>query len=155
MQSLETMNLQLAYKPKYPVNFFLLRGNYVCASVMHIYGFYNECKCRFNIKTWKQFCDVFNYFPLCGLSPEISIMDQVRCLERPLNVTDTGIIHDLLWDDLAMDIPDSGVVYDWLWADLAQDITGWAEDDRSVSLVFRPDADWIRTSGASASGRRG
>ena len=137
MQRLESMNLQLAYKPKYPVKFFLLRGNYVCASVMHIYGFYNECKCRYNIKTWKQFCDVFNYFPLCGLSPEISIMDQVRCLRRPLDVTDTGIIHDLLWTDLAMDI------------------AGWAENDRSVSLVFRPDADWIRTSGASASGCRG
>ena len=118
MQSLETNTLQLAYKPKYPVNFFLLRGNYMCASVMHIYGFYNECKRRYNIKTWKQFCDVFNCFPLCGLSPEISIMGQVRCLRRPLDVTDTGIINDLLWTDLAMDI------------------AGWAENGRGVSFSF-------------------
>ena len=44
---------------------------------MRIYGFYDERKRRYNIKTWKQFCDVFNRFPVCGLSPEIGIMDQV------------------------------------------------------------------------------
>ena len=76
-QSLVTMTLQLTYKAKYPKNFLLLRGNHVCASIVHIYGFYDECKRRYNIKTWKQFCDVFNRFPVCGLSPEISIMDQV------------------------------------------------------------------------------
>ena len=42
-------------------------------------------------------------------------MDQVRCLRRPLDGTDTGII------------------YDWLWADLAKNITGWAENDCGVS----------------------
>ena len=68
---------QLAHKAKYPENFFLLLGNHVCASIMRIYGFYDECKRRYNIKTWNQFCDVFNRFPVCGLSPEISIMDQV------------------------------------------------------------------------------
>ena len=137
MQSLETMSLQSTYKAKYPENFFLLRGNHECASITRIYGFYDECKRRYNIMTWKQFCDVSSCFPVCGNSPEISIIDQVRSLGRPTDVPDTGIICDMLWTD-----PD-------------KDITVWAENDRSVSLVFRPDADWIRTSGANASGRRG
>ncbi|MGH0176329.1 UNVERIFIED_CONTAM: hypothetical protein FKN15_072566 [Acipenser sinensis] len=41
-QSLETICLLLAYKVKYPENFFLLRGNHECASINRIYGFYDE-----------------------------------------------------------------------------------------------------------------
>ena len=43
-QSLETICLLLAYKIKYPENFFLLRGNHECASINRIYGFYEECE---------------------------------------------------------------------------------------------------------------
>jgi len=132
-QSLETITLMFAYKTKFPENFFTLRGNHECASITRIYGFYDECKRRYNIKMWKSFCDVFNCFPVCavvdekiitmhgGLSPEISNMDQVRRLVRPTDVPDTGIICDLLWAD-----PD-------------KDIAGWAENDRGVSFIFGPD----------------
>ena len=43
-QSLETICLLLAYKIKYPENFFILRGNHECASINRIYGFYDECR---------------------------------------------------------------------------------------------------------------
>jgi len=132
-QSLEVITLLFAYKVKYPENFFTLRGNHECASITRIYGFYDECKRRYNIKLWKTFCDVFNTLPVCalvdekiicmhgGLSPEITNMDQVRRITRPTDVPDTGLICDLLWAD-----PD-------------KDITGWAENDRGVSFIFGPD----------------
>ena len=41
--NLETICLLLAYKVKYPYNFFLLRGNHEMASVNRIYGFFDEC----------------------------------------------------------------------------------------------------------------
>jgi len=50
-QSLETICLLLAYKIKYPENFFLLRGNHECASINRIYGFYDECKLRKTLST--------------------------------------------------------------------------------------------------------
>jgi hypothetical protein len=52
-QSMETICLLLAYKIKYPENFFILRGNHECASINRIYGFYDECKRRYACRAGK------------------------------------------------------------------------------------------------------
>ncbi|GAB4813685.1 hypothetical protein N2152v2_000731 [Parachlorella kessleri] len=133
-QSLETICLLLAYKIKYPENFFLLRGNHECASINRIYGFYDECKRRYNIRLWKTFTDCFNCLPvaalidekiLCmhgGLSPELKSLEQIKRIPRPTDVPDTGLLCDLLWAD-----PD-------------KDVQGWGENDRGVSYTFGPDS---------------
>ncbi|GJM87375.1 hypothetical protein PR202_ga03323 [Eleusine coracana subsp. coracana] len=82
-QSLETICLLLAYKVKYPENFFLLRGNHECASVNRIYV-----------------AALIDEKILCmhgGLSPELNKLDQILNLNRPTDVPDTGLLCDLLW----------------------------------------------------------
>lgn len=79
-QSLETIILLLAYKVKYKENFFLLRGNHECGQINRIYGFYDECKRRFSIKTWKEFQDVFNCMPIAAL-----IDDKILCMHGGLS----------------------------------------------------------------------
>lgn len=132
-QSLETICLLLAYKIKYPENFFLLRGNHECASINRIYGFYDECKRRFNVRLWKIFTECFNCLPvaalidekiLCmhgGLSPDLNHLDQIRSLQRPT------------------DVPDAGLLCDLLWSDPSKDVEGWGMNDRGVSYTFGAD----------------
>ncbi|GAX19791.1 hypothetical protein FisN_11Lh352 [Fistulifera solaris] len=132
-QSIEVVCLLFAYKIKYPENFFLLRGNHECAGINRIYGFYDECRRRFSVKMWKQFCNTFNCLPctaviddkiICmhgGLSPELAQMEQIANIARPCDVPDTGLLCDILWAD-----PDPS-------------ITGWGENDRGVSFTFGGD----------------
>lgn len=129
-QSLETILLLLCYKLKFPENFFLLRGNHECANVTRVYGFYDECKRRCNIKIWKTFVDCFNTLPIAsivagkifcvhgGLSPSLSHMDDIRQIARPTDVPDYGLLNDLLWSDPA---------------DMETD---WEANERGVSYCF-------------------
>ncbi|KAL1196679.1 Serine/threonine-protein phosphatase PP1 isozyme 1 [Cardamine amara subsp. amara] len=56
-----------------------------------------------------------------GISPELTSLDQIRSIARP------------------MDIPDSGLVCDLLWADPSGDTKGWGMNDRGVSYTFGAD----------------
>jgi len=132
-QSVETIILLFVYKIMYGENFFMLRGNHECAAITRIYGFYDECKRRFNIKIWKHCVDVFNRLPLCaviddkifcvhgGLSPEMATLAQVNSIVRPC------------------DVPDCGLMCDFLWGDPESELSGWADNDRGVSYMFGPD----------------
>lgn len=132
-QSLETICLLLAYKIRYPDKVFLLRGNHEDAKINRIYGFYDECKRRFNIRLWKIFTDCFNCLPIAaiidekiicmhgGLSPELETLDQIKDIQRPTEIPDNGLLCDLLWSD-----PDPNV-------------EGWGDSDRGVSCTFGAD----------------
>jgi len=129
-QSLETICLLLAYKIKFPENFFLTRGNHECASINRIYGFYDECKKRYSIKLWKIFTDCFNCLPvacllddkiLCmhgGLSAELEKVDQIKEIVRP------------------SDVPEQGLLCDLLWSDPEENPNGFGPNDRGVSVTF-------------------
>lgn len=130
---LETICLLLAYKIKYPVNFFLLRGNHESSIINRIYGFYEECKKRYSVKLWKTFGDCFNCLPVAavvdekiicmhgGISPELNNFDQIIKLPKP------------------SEVPENGLMCDLLWADPEKDAKGWEENERGVSYIFGPE----------------
>ena len=129
-QSLETICLLLCYKIKYPDKVTLLRGNHESSVTNRIYGFYDECKRRYNVRLWKSFTELFNYLPvaalidekiLCmhgGLSPELKNIQNIQDITRPTDIPDTGLLCDLLWSD-----PD-------------KDAMEYDENDRGVSVIF-------------------
>lgn len=104
-QSLETICLLFCFKIKYPKSFFILRGNHETSGVSKMYGFYDECKKRLSLKSWKKFCDAFNYLPvsalidekiLCmhgGLSFDMERVEQIKEIQRPTEVPDEGIYY--------------------------------------------------------------
>ncbi len=128
--SLETIVLLLCYKIKYPENFFMLRGNHESDNINKTYGFYDECKRRFNVKLWKKFNDLFNIFPITAI-----IKDKILCMHG-------GLSPNLLNFDLLKkivrptEVPDSGLLCDLLWSDPGENIDSWGENERGVSYTF-------------------
>lgn len=110
------MILLLTLKIKYPKMLFLLRGNHESNQITRMYGFYDECKRRYNISLWREFCKLFDFMPiaaiideriLCmhgGISPDLQSLDQINSVQRPQEVPDVGLFCDLLWADPEQDI---------------------------------------------------
>jgi len=128
--SIECISLLLAYKIKFPKNIYLLRGNHESEMINRTYGFYDECKRRYNLRIWKNFSDCFNWLPitaivnsriLCmhgGLSPDLKELNNLKQIVRPTEVPDQGLLCDLLWSD-----PDA-------------DAEDWAPNNRGISVLF-------------------
>lgn len=96
--SIETICLLLAYKIKYPENFFLLRGNHECSRINRNSGFYAECNRQYEPELWRFFNASFNTMPVAaiiderifcmngGLSPDLDSFQQIRDIRRPIDV---------------------------------------------------------------------
>ncbi len=101
--SVETFLLLLTLKVRYPDKVSLLRGNHESRQITQVYGFYDECLRKYgNANAWKYFTDLFDYLPLTavvegqifclhgGLSPSIDTLDNIRNLERMVEVPHDG-----------------------------------------------------------------
>ena len=134
--SIEVIMLLFCLKIRYPKHIFMIRGNHECEQVNRIYGFYDECKNRYNLNIWKKSNICLMYLPISatindrifcvhgGLSPDLTFIEQINKLERGKPIPDTGILCDLTWSDPA---PNN------------RQNDKWSHNDRGVSYVFNAD----------------
>ena len=128
--SIETISLLLAYKIKYPKNIYLLRGNHESEMINRTYGFFDECKRRYNIRIWKFFADCFNWLPISAL-----VNERILCMHGGLSpeLTDINCLKKIV---RPTEVPDKGLLCDLLWADPEKDVEDWAPNQRGISVLF-------------------
>ena len=128
--SVETFELLLCLKARYPAHITLLRGNHESRQITQVYGFYEECVRKYgNPNPWKYCTEVFDYLNLAavidgrilcvhgGLSPDIRTLDQIRILDRAQEIPNEGSFCDLVWSD-------------------PEDIETWAVSPRGAGFLF-------------------
>lgn len=128
--SLETFTRLLTLKAKYPDRIFLLRGNHETRQITQVYGFYDECQNKYgNPNAWRYCTEVFDLLAVAalidgktfcvhgGLSPDVTMLDQVRLIDRNQEIPHEGAFCDLVWSD-----PD--------------DLETWAMSPRGAGYLF-------------------
>ena len=66
--SVETFELLMCYKAKYPDCVTLLRGNHESRQITQVYGFYEECVRKYgNANPWKYCVEIFDYLNLAAV----------------------------------------------------------------------------------------
>lgn len=130
--------LMFCLKLRFATQVTLLRGKHECASINRIYGFYDEVKRHFSIKTWKKSALAFDSLPLaaiigervfccsggltpdCGIEPQsahVTLEKEIEKILRPISVPDHGFVCDLLWARFDKDAESwsegNGVSYDF------------------------------------------
>jgi len=132
-QSVETIQLLIALKIRYPSRVTILRGNHESRQITQVYGFYDEVIFKYgNPNVWTYFTDVFDCLPLgcllggkifCvhgGLSPSFDTLDDIRALDRFQETPHEGALCDLLWSDPV-------------------ETFGWGMSKRGAGYEFGPD----------------
>eukprot|EP00834_Sanchytrium_tribonematis_P000612 NODE_11_length_54881_cov_1.430718.p25 type:complete len:266 gc:universal NODE_11_length_54881_cov_1.430718:5628-4831(-) len=118
--SLHVILTLMIYKILYPKTIHLIRGNHESRTISSTYGFYAECQSKYpDTQIWNWFMEAFDCLPLGaeidggskrmfvvhgGLSPEMQRLDQLRMIDRFMEIPADGLMSDIMWSD-----PSNGV----------------------------------------------
>lgn len=128
--SVETFELLILLKVRYPACITLIRGNHESRQITQVYGFYDECLRKYgNANPWKFCTEIFDYLTLSalvensifcvhgGLSPDVKLLDQIRVINRVQEIPHEGAFGDLVWSD-------------------PEDVETWAVSPRGAGWLF-------------------
>ena len=132
--SVETFLLLLALKVRYPDSITLIRGNHESRQITQVYGFYDECLRKYgSVNVWRYCTEIFDFLPLAalvddkvfcvhgGLSPNIDTLDEIKVIDRKIEV------------------PHEGPMCDLMWSDPEDNIDGWGVSPRGAGYIFGQD----------------
>lgn len=159
----EVLELLLVLKIKYPEHITLLRGNHESRQICYAYGFYEEITKKYgNSNPWEYFTDLFDYLPIAalvegkifcvhgGLSPNISTVDQIRLINRKMEIPREGVFCDLMWSDpddietWVISCRGAGWIYGWKVVDEFNHINGLDLVCRAHQLVMDGFKYWFK-----------
>ncbi|RDD47410.1 Serine/threonine-protein phosphatase 6 catalytic subunit [Trichoplax sp. H2] len=139
--SLETFTRLLALKAKWPDKITLLRGNHESRQITQVYGFYDECQNKYgNVNAWRYCTRVFDLLTiaaiideqiLCvhgGLSPDIKTLDQIRTIDRNMEIPHSGAFCDILLNNFLCEMY-------YIWSD-PEEVDTWAVSPRGAGWLF-------------------
>ena len=133
--SVETILLLLALKIKHPERLFLVRGNHESRETTLKYGFYEECKRKYegSLVVWQHCTRAFDFISLSaviggkvfcvhgGLSPSVFAVDEINEIKKgPLPYASSGPASDLVWSDPG-------------------ETNGWEASPRGSGFLYGPD----------------
>jgi serine/threonine-protein phosphatase 2A catalytic subunit len=131
--SVETVQLLVALKVRYPERITILRGNHESRQITQVYGFYDECLRKYgSANVWKHFTDLFDFLPLTAL-----IEKQIFCLHGGLSPSIDNL-DNIMEQDRVQEVPHEGPMCDLLWSD-PDDRCGWGISPRGAGYTFGAD----------------
>ena len=129
-QSIENIIFLFTLKVNHPNSIFLLRGNHETEEISTVYGLRDECLRRYGFFIYSKFMMAFDSMPFAalvsktifcvhgGISSEKVTIAELNDIKRPLELSSSNIITDLLWSD-----PNS-------------EVEGFQQSPRGVSNLF-------------------
>ncbi|OQR89440.1 serine/threonine-protein phosphatase ppe1 [Thraustotheca clavata] len=97
-QSVETISFLLVRMIRYPESTYLIRGNHESRQTTSVYGFQTECNKKYDgdprAIVNNQLMAIHG-----GLSPAIHYLDQIRMINRVMEIPSDGPFADLVWSD--------------------------------------------------------
>ncbi|EDR27243.1 serine/threonine protein phosphatase 2B catalytic subunit gamma isoform, putative [Entamoeba dispar SAW760] len=112
--SCEVLITLLCMKVNNPSHVIMLRGNHESRNMTRAMGFMAECKMKYSLILYRQFCSLFDSLPLVcivhrdigdffcchgGISPDMTSINQINSIDRFHEPPLEGLFCDLLWAD--------------------------------------------------------
>eukprot|EP00727_Mastigamoeba_balamuthi_P008988 m51a1_g4711 hypothetical protein (320) ;mRNA; r:291759-293132 len=139
MYGVETVQLLLCLRLRYPSRITLLRGEHETRTVSAIYGLYSECLRKYgDVGVWECLCDLYDYLPM-GALVDNTVFAVHGGIPSPPPSAPVVCLDQIRVQDRFQEVPREGVLTELLWNDPTADREGFTRSQRGVGLMYGPD----------------